>query len=117
MSSNNKEERQLKEEELYSTLSSILFQNNNNTNTDTDIDKDLIRYLSSMISESEDLTIRDLASLSKNTTEDTDDNDNALYETIGPFLESSGCGESNCKSRPTKSFLLLLVNNHSRQHY
>ena len=97
-------------EELCSTLTATLLtdvdetnsssngsssnNNNNNSNSNNeeeeeiDMDEDLISYLGSIISESDTFTVSELAASSSVDHEEG----SAIYDAIGPFLESSGCG-------------------------
>eukprot|EP00557_Chaetoceros_sp_GSL56_P002640 CAMPEP_0176497368 /NCGR_PEP_ID=MMETSP0200_2-20121128/11686_1 /TAXON_ID=947934 /ORGANISM="Chaetoceros sp., Strain GSL56" /LENGTH=784 /DNA_ID=CAMNT_0017895375 /DNA_START=71 /DNA_END=2422 /DNA_ORIENTATION=- len=69
------------EKELTSCLSAVLLTKDNH-----DLDEDLITYLVGMICDGDTVTLEEVA-------QSTIDEDCEVYEAIGPFLESSGCGQ------------------------
>lgn len=69
------------ETELTSCLTAVLLTKDNH-----DLDEDLITYLVGMICDGDTITLEEVA-------QSTIDEDSGIYEAIGPFLESSGCGQ------------------------
>lgn len=70
------------EEELSKCLSEVLISE------DEDELEDIISYLVGLISDGDTLSMDEIIN-------STIDEDGAIYEAIGPFLESSGCDENN----------------------
>ena len=68
------------EEELSRCLSGVLLDDND------DLDEDLITYLVGMICDEDTVALQDIANC-------TIDEESEIFETIGPFLESSGCDD------------------------
>jgi ATPase components of ABC transporters with duplicated ATPase domains len=70
------------QQELTSCLSDVLLTKDNHDL----LDEDLITYLVGMICDGDTVTLEEVA-------QSTIDEDSGIYEAIGPFLESSGCGQ------------------------
>jgi ATP-binding cassette subfamily F protein 3 len=68
------------EDELSECLSGVLLEDND------DLDEDLITYLVGMICDEDTVTLEEIAKCSV-------DQESEIFETIGPFLESSGCDD------------------------